>query len=320
MTPAEVLTDHPVGNTYASLVAGYDCYPAIYDDIGLFSFPPVINGRRTEVTTDSRDLLIEMTGTDQWTIDRMLNIVCYALDARGGQLESMVVEYPDHELVRPVFEVDRKSVSHDRVESVLGLDLEPKTVVDLAERAGLEAEPTEVGDDEIAYEVSIPPYRVDVLHPLDLIDDIGRAYGFNDLEPRYPAVSTVGERHDRARLERTARNVLVGLGFEDLLNFHLLSKAANFDRLRIDPDGDSFGAALPAEAAEAYQRLVEPTQSRKNNGADREAVALLEKSQSQMRRSGDEAAFGRYLAEGRVSHKPKHNFVKLLNAVDWTEV
>jgi len=44
---------------------------------------PVINGRRTEVSTDSRDLFVEMTGTDQWTIDKMLNIVCYALSARG---------------------------------------------------------------------------------------------------------------------------------------------------------------------------------------------------------------------------------------------
>ncbi|MEF8791359.1 MAG: phenylalanine--tRNA ligase subunit beta, partial [Haloarculaceae archaeon] len=75
MTPAEVLTDHPIGATYGPLVEDYGRYPAIYDEIGLFSFPPVINGKRTEVDEGSRDLLVEMTGTDQWTIDRMLNIV-----------------------------------------------------------------------------------------------------------------------------------------------------------------------------------------------------------------------------------------------------
>ncbi|MFQ3295719.1 MAG: phenylalanyl-tRNA synthetase beta chain, partial [Natrialbaceae archaeon] len=109
MTPEQVLSDHHIGQTYADLVGEYDSYPAIYDDIGLFSFPPVINGRRTEVTTDSRELFVEMTGTDQWTIDKMLNIVCYALDARGATIEEVAVEYPDRdryagddsELVRP---------------------------------------------------------------------------------------------------------------------------------------------------------------------------------------------------------------------------
>ena len=247
MTPGEVLTDHPVGDTYAPIVEDYDRLPAIYDDIGLFSFPPVINGRRTEVTTDSRDLLVEMTGTDQWTIDRMCNIVCYALDARGATVERVTVRYPDRDLERPDLELDEKAVRHDRLEGVLGVDLEPAEVVDLAERSGLEAEPD--GD---GYRVTVPPYRVDVLHPLDVIDDLGRAYGFNELPPRYPDVSTVGSRHERSRHERAARQVLVGLGFEDLLNFHLIGEAPNFDRLRIEPGLDGVGGGEPVRITEPY--------------------------------------------------------------------
>ncbi len=95
MTPSEVMASHETGQTYGDLVADFDRVPAIYDAIGLFSFPPVINGRRTEVSVDSRDLFIEMTGTDQWTIDHMCNIVCYALAARGGQVEKVDVSYAD---------------------------------------------------------------------------------------------------------------------------------------------------------------------------------------------------------------------------------
>ncbi|MFB6183885.1 MAG: phenylalanine--tRNA ligase subunit beta [Haloarculaceae archaeon] len=265
MTPADVLADHPIGDDYADLVAGLDRYPAIYDAIGLFSFPPVINGRRTEVSTDSRDLFIEMTGTDQWTIDHMLNIVCYALDARGGRVERVDVSYPDRPLYddadrvspgatldRPDFSVTEKTVAHDRVEGIIGVDLDPEEVIDCAERAGLDATRTEIGDDEIAYEVAVPPYRVDVLHPLDVIDDVGRAYGFNTLRPRYPDVATVGGRHDRSLLEDAARDALVGLGFEDLLNFHMINEAENFARMRVAPDDEVVGAADPVTIREPY--------------------------------------------------------------------
>ncbi|MFW5903715.1 MAG: phenylalanine--tRNA ligase subunit beta [Halolamina sp.] len=269
LTPREVLTEHGTGETYADLVADLDRFPAIYDDIGLFSFPPVINGRRTEVSTDSRDLFVELTGTDQWTIDRMCTIVCYALDARGATVERVEVEYADgasapeggRRLERPDLDVEEKSVTHEHIESMLGIDLEPDEVVDLFERSGLDAEAaTDAADgdarytpgEEVEYDVTIPPYRVDVLHPLDLVDDVGRAYGFNDLEPRYPDVGTVGGRHERSRLERAVRDGLVGLGFEDLLNFHLIGEADNYDRMNLSPGEDVGGGAEPVTITEPY--------------------------------------------------------------------
>ncbi|CCQ33512.1 Phenylalanine--tRNA ligase beta subunit protein [Halorhabdus tiamatea SARL4B] len=264
MTPGEVLSEHHIGTEYADLVAEYDTVPAIYDSIGLFSFPPVVNGRRTEVSTESRDLFIEMTGTDQWTIDHMLSIVCYALDARGGTIESVRVEYesPPEEyresLVRPDFSTKTKTVAHDRIERTLGIELEPEDVIDLLERSGLDGEiadetgePTETAGSP-AYDVTIPPYRVDVLHPVDVIDDVGRAYGFNNLDPRYPAVGTIGGRHERARLEEAVRTALVGFGFQDLLNFHLTSAEELHDRMKVGPRSDVLGGGDPVEVRNPY--------------------------------------------------------------------
>ena len=275
MTPAEVLTDHPIGDKFGYLLDGFDRYPAIYDDLGLFSFPPVINGRRTEVEAESRDLLIELTGTDQWTIDHICNIICYALSARGGTIEEVEIEYPTATgpyedvgggLVRPDFETDTKHVAHDRIETILGVDFEQREVVDLFARAGLSASVVDDADDGdnaadvaavadadgVVYAVEIPPYRVDVLHPIDLIDDLGRAYGFNELDPRYPDIGTVGGRHDRTRLEDAARASLIGLGFEDLLNFHMISAEANYDRLNIEPGTDVVGAGEAVEITGPY--------------------------------------------------------------------
>ena len=266
LTPEEVLTEHPTGEKYAGIVAEYERYPAIYDDLGLFSFPPVINGRRTEVSTNSRELFVELTGTDQWTIDRMCAIICYALDARGATVERVTVEYPDRELERPDFAVEEKTVTHERIERVLGVAFDERDVVDLLERSGLDAsvEGRDDGTDEagtLAYDVSIPPYRVDVLHPLDIVDDIGRAYGFNRMEPRYPGVGTVGGRHERSRHEDALRETLVGLGFQDLLNFHLVSEAENTARMGFSTDetrgGTPLGGGEPASIAEPYSREYE---------------------------------------------------------------
>jgi len=263
MTPSEVMADHDTGQTYGDLVADFERVPAIYDSIGLFSFPPVINGRRTEVTADSRDLFIEMTGTDQWTIDHMCNIVCYALAARGGTVERVTVDYAEdgpgeyagRELERPDFGTRTKTVTLDRIEGLLGVDLHPDEVVDYAERAGLDAVQA-VTTDGVAFEVEVPPYRVDVIHPLDIVDDIGRALGFNSLEPTYPDVSTVGGRHDRSRLADAARDTLVGLGFEDLLNFHMTNEEANFDRMHlpspVEADAAALGLADPVTIQEPY--------------------------------------------------------------------
>lgn len=252
LTPAQTVTEHHIGRQYGHLVEDYDAFPAIYDDIGLFSLPPIVNGRRTTVTTDTTDLLIELTGTDQWTIDRMGTILAYALDARGAQLEAVTVEYDDSSLERPDLDVREKHVTHDRIESIIGVSFTSDEVVDCFERAGLDAE---IDDDR--YLVTIPPYRVDVLHPLDLIDDLGRAYGFNELEPRYPDISTIGGRTAISRLEDAVREQLIGMGFEDLLNFHLIGEALNYARVGISPGDDVFGAGQAARIREPYSEEYE---------------------------------------------------------------
>jgi len=268
LTARAVTERHHMGSAYADLVADMDRYPALYDDVGLFSFPPVINSRRTEVSDDSRDLFIELTGTDQWTIDRMCTIVCYSLDARGGRVERVSVaydgdapgEHAGETLDRPALDTKTKTVSHERIESILGVDLDTGTVVDCLERSGLEtvdAGERRQGEKDgsasgESYEVEIPPYRVDVLHPMDVIDDIGRADGFNELDPRYPDVSTVGGRHERSRLEDAARETLVGLGFEDLLNFYMTNETENYERMHLAPGDDAVGGGQPVTIKEAY--------------------------------------------------------------------
>ncbi len=201
MTPADVLEEHPTGETYADLVSEYERYPAIYDDLGLFSFPPVINGQRTEVTTDSRDLFVEMTGTDQWTIDKMLNIVCYALAARGATIEEVTVNYPDHELVRPDLSTKTKTVAHSRIETILGIDLDPEDVIDLAERSGLDATKHTDGETDENESTITPLADRDGLEERDVSD--GSSETQEDVAEPTDTLSTTSPSHRTASTSST---------------------------------------------------------------------------------------------------------------------
>jgi uncharacterized Zn finger protein len=73
----------------------------------------------------------------------------------------------------------------------------------------------------------------------------------------------------------------------------------------------------PEDVLPIYRRQVERTLDRKNNQAYQEAVALLRKVRGLMVRTGDEPGFSRYLASLRAAHKPKRNFMKLLDGARW---
>jgi uncharacterized Zn finger protein len=73
----------------------------------------------------------------------------------------------------------------------------------------------------------------------------------------------------------------------------------------------------PEDALTVYQAQVEPTLNRKNNDAYREAIGLFRKVRGLLIRLGREAEFGDRLAAVRLAHKPKRNFMKLLDHVKW---
>jgi uncharacterized Zn finger protein len=73
----------------------------------------------------------------------------------------------------------------------------------------------------------------------------------------------------------------------------------------------------PEDALPVYQTQVEPTLSLKNNEAYQDAIGLLHKVRGLMVRVGRESEFAPYLESVRAAHKPKRNFMKLLEQAKW---
>jgi len=86
MDLAAVLERHPKGREYAWTLEGMEKYPIILDkNRNVLSFPPVINGNLTRVSESTKDILIDVTGTDQKAVSQALNILVTAILDRGGK-------------------------------------------------------------------------------------------------------------------------------------------------------------------------------------------------------------------------------------------
>jgi phenylalanyl-tRNA synthetase beta chain len=241
MTPGEVLERHDKGRDYAYVLEGKPLVPVIYDAEGLFSFPPIINSKRTEVTIDTHELLIELTGEDLGTIDYMLNIALYALHLRGAKIYGLKVEYPDHTLERPNLEVRTMRIGLPEINTVLGLDLTAAQAKGLLLRMGNGI--AETGSDYLV--VEIPPYRTDIIQLRDIVDDVGRVYGFNNMPPVYPNTPSVGQLAEKNKLNDAVREVMIGLGCQDTLNFILIGKEETYAKMCMPEDGRAVELSNP---------------------------------------------------------------------------
>ncbi len=214
MTLSEILERHPKGIQYRHIFKGKKKYPVIVDARGdVVSFPPIINAERTRVTEKTKNIFIDITGHDETPLNYSLNILMTALEERGGKLEAVKINHTPtpHLKARPV------KLDIEGVKRLLGLNMKDSEIKEHLERMcyGVNLE------DET---VLVPPYRFDILHPDDIIEDIAIAYGYNNFIPQTPKIPTIGGQHPIDEFSHTLKSAMIGLGFHEMLNFVLTSK------------------------------------------------------------------------------------------------
>ena len=240
LTPAQILREHPKGIEYASILHGWSRYPLLTDSQGVvLSMPPIINTESTRVTSKTRRLFIDVTGEDERVVNQALTVLMTGLAERGFKLQSVMVKYPDRRVLTPDIHVSRHRLSARNANEFIGLNLKPKEIAKIAERmrygiAGIR------GD---VLTLLAPPYRGDLMHEVDLIEDIAIGYGFDRLEPTLPKVVTIGERVPVERVSDRARRVLTGLGFMEVMTFTLTNPHTNFELMRTE--GEAATVANP---------------------------------------------------------------------------
>ncbi len=234
MTPQEVLEKHEKGMAYKSEVDWASRYPLIVDRNGdVLSFPPIINGELTRVYEDTRNLFIDVTGTEMNAISRSLNVLVTALSDMGGTIESVPVKYTDHVLVTPDLAPQKMKLHVGYSNERLGLNFSEAQTIEALQKSRLDAKKVETG----VLDVTIPAYRIDILHEIDLVEEVAIGYGYYNLTPTIPATVTTGKQHRVNEVANTVRQIMVGLGFVEALNFVLANEVDHYQKMRRKAEG-----------------------------------------------------------------------------------
>ncbi|MGY5852067.1 MAG: phenylalanine--tRNA ligase subunit beta [Candidatus Thorarchaeota archaeon] len=217
-----IIAQHEKGELYGPIISENPKWPLLIDAKGeVLSLPPIINSNTLgKLTTETTNIFVEVTGTHLPTVDQALNIMITALAERGGTIESLTTIYPDESTTEtPDLKPEKWKITTEMVNNMTGFGLKDQEVVSCLHRMGYGAKAT--GKGKIGVEV--PRYRTDVLHDVDIIEDVAIGYGFDNIEPTMPQTMTSGKLLPLTRLRNKVRDTLVGVGFQEVLSYVMTS-------------------------------------------------------------------------------------------------
>ena len=221
----QILSQHPAGRDYGNLLKDKEVYPIFIDaNNEILSMPPIINSHKTgKVSTKTKAVFIECSGFHSEYLKKTLNMIVCAFADLGGKIYEMEIQDKKTEIF-PQLEPERMPFSIENINKTLGLKLSEKEIKKLLEKMGITIEKNNA---------LIPAYRTDILHEIDLAEEVAIAYGYNNFIPEIPAISTIGEENPLSILKRKISEILIGLNLLEISTFHLSTKETQFKKINI---------------------------------------------------------------------------------------
>lgn len=239
LTLREILKRHPKGQAYASIIDFAKKWPVIVDKRNrVLSFPPIINGELTRVTERTKELFIDVTGTDGRAISQALNVLATSFADRGCKVEAVKVVVGGKKRSTPDLSAWKMKTDVAYVNKILGLDLDKKQMAALLERM-------DVGYDGTS--AIVPPYRCDVMHPMDIAEDAAIAWGYDRFEPIVPEVATIAQPLDKHDRLFEVKQIMAGIGMQEVVCLTLSNVTDEFDRMAAprQPVAETLNAVTP---------------------------------------------------------------------------
>jgi phenylalanyl-tRNA synthetase beta chain len=234
-TPQEILDAHPKGREYGHLVPGSGAsrrFPVFLDSKGeVLSLPPVINAQRTAVSAATRDVLIDVTGTDLPSVKATIALLATGFAEQGGRIEAVTVHDASGSWTAPDLKPTERVLHVDDVTALLGRAFTGDEAAHCLRRLGHDAE---AFDNKV--HVRSPAWRFDLFHPVDLIEDVAIGWGYDRFPHDLPKAPHFGGKLPWQGLEDAARAALVGQGWHEAKTLTLSNPRAQWGHWG-QPDG-----------------------------------------------------------------------------------
>jgi len=224
---------------YCPIIKSSPVYPVISDSEGtVLSLPPIINGSRSKITLDTKNVFIECTATDLTKANIVLDTVVTMFSeycADPFTIEQVQVQYINGSHVvdsyaTPLLSTRRERAKVDFCNSLIGINLPASEMQTLCNK--IQLGPAELVEDGTVLEVTVPPTRSDILHAVDIAEDIGIAYGYNNIRKKIPQTATVGGEFPLNQISDLLREEIARAGYIEVLTHGLCSVQDNFVSLR----------------------------------------------------------------------------------------
>jgi len=251
---------------YVPIIKDSPVYPVVLDsNQTVLSLPPIINGDKSKITLDTKNVFIECTATDLTKANIVLDTVVTMFSEyaeRPFTVEPVRVDYKDdsgkvtHSQTTPAMSTRKETAGVAFINSLIGIDITAEHMVELCNKIQLGPAtilPASPDDDEgPLLQVTVPPTRSDILHAVDIAEDVGIAFGYNNIRRKIPATNAVGGEQPLAALGDLLRAEICQAGYTEVLTHGLSSLHDNFTALRrkIDP---GLAVALSNPANVEYQ-------------------------------------------------------------------
>ncbi|MFW9985712.1 MAG: phenylalanine--tRNA ligase subunit beta, partial [Candidatus Odinarchaeota archaeon] len=174
----------------------------------------------------TKDIFVEVTGTHKLTTIHTLNIMITALAERGGVLEDVEVVYPKERERLPNLSSTHRELSLQNINQIIGYDFDGITVKKALGRMRISS-----SVHEGIVIVEIPAYRVDILHDVDIVEDVAIGFGYDRIEATIPQLMTIGHELPMTTMLRTIRDLMVGLGYQEIHNYTLTNTRVLFEMM-----------------------------------------------------------------------------------------
>ncbi|WP_417614434.1 phenylalanine--tRNA ligase subunit beta [Oceanisphaera sp.] len=133
------------------------------------------------------------------------------LDICGGEAGPVVEAVAQDQLPT----ANTVTLRHDRLNRLIGIDIEATQVSDMLARLGLEVTTTAEG-----WQVRVPSYRFDISIEEDLVEEVARIYGYNNIPNQAPVAGLTMSQHREARLPlNRLKDALVDLGYQEAITY-----------------------------------------------------------------------------------------------------